>query len=193
MRILIAEDEGLIRMDLRELLIEQGHEIIGEARDGEEALALAQRTEPDLCFLDISMPKLDGLEVAEALAKLQGEAGPRFPIVMLTAFSGTHQIERARDAGVYGYVVKPFTKADIVPALEVARARFEQESRVRAEANSLAAQLETRKLLDRAKAILMARGQSEADAFSKLQHLAMDKRKTLREIAEAIILSDEIG
>lgn len=194
MRIFITEDEGLIRMDLREMLEEAGHEIIGEATNGQEALnmldALAPDV-PDLMFLDISMPVLDGLETAEQLAAKND--GPLFPIVMLTAYSGVEQIERARDAGVFGYLIKPFSTQDIVPTLEIAVARFKQEQTLRSEKLSLTDQLETRKLLDRAKGILMKRGLSEQEAFTSMQKFAMDKRKSLRQIAEAVITSEELS
>ena len=195
MRIVIAEDQGPIRMDLRELLTEVGHEVVGEATNGEEALAVVAETSPDLLFLDISMPKMDGLAAAEELQRRFASADglAPFPMVMLTAFSDTALIERAAAAGVFGYLVKPFSRTDIVPAIEIARSRFEQERTLRAEADSLAGQLETRKLLDRAKSILMTRhGMSEPDAFRALQRLAMDKRKPLKEIAEAVIISAEI-
>ena len=195
MRIVIAEDQGPIRMDLRELIQEVGHEVVGEASNGEEALTVVAETSPDMLFLDISMPKMDGLAVAEELQRrFATEDGlAPFPMVMVTAFSDTALIERAAAAGVFGYIVKPFSKSDIVPVIEVARSRFEQERVLRAEADSLTSQLETRKLLDRAKSILMtSHGMSEPDAFRALQRLAMDKRKPLKEIAEAVIISAEI-
>ena len=196
MRAVIAEDQGPIRMDLRELLIEVGHEVVGEAANGEEALTVVADTSPDILFLDISMPKKDGLAVAEELQErfAQADGLAPFPIVMVTAFSDTALIERAAAAGVFGYIVKPFSKSDIVPAIEVARARFEQERTLRAEADSLASQLETRKLVDRAKGVLMNKhGMGEADAFRALQRLAMDKRKPLKEIAEAVIIAAEVA
>lgn len=196
MRIVIAEDQGPIRMDLRELLLEVGHEVVGEAANGEEALSVVENTQPDMLFLDISMPRLDGLAVAEELQRRFATADglAPFPMVMVTAFSDPALIDRAATAGVFGYIVKPFSKSDIVPTIEVARARFDQERALRAEADSLATQLETRKLLDRAKSILMNNhGMTEADAFHSLQRLAMDKRKPLKEVAEAIILADELS
>ena len=196
MRAVIAEDQGPIRMDLRELLIEVGHEVVGEAANGEEALEVVASTSPDILFLDISMPKKDGLAVAEELQErfAQADGLAPFPIVMVTAFSDTALIERAAAAGVFGYVVKPFSKSDIVPAIEVARARFEQERALRAEADSLSAQLETRKVVDRAKGVLMAKhSMGEAEAFRALQRLAMDKRKPLKEIAEAVLIANEVA
>lgn len=196
MRVVIAEDQGPIRMDLKELLLEVGHEVVGEAANGEDALTVVADASPDILFLDISMPKKDGLAVAEELQErfAQADGLAPFPIVMVTAFSDTALIERAAAAGVFGYIVKPFTKSDIVPAIEVARARFEQERTLRAEADSLATQLETRKLVDRAKGVLMNKhGMGEADAFRALQRLAMDKRKPLKDIAEAVILAAEVA
>lgn len=195
MRVFITEDEGLIRMDLRELLEEAGHVVIGEATNGAQALDTLSEMSPDvpdLMFLDISMPVMDGLTLAEELVKQAGEAGPQFPIVMLTAYSAPEQIMRATEAGVYGYIVKPYNATDILPAMEVARARFQQEVTLRSEAASLTEKLETRKLLDRAKAILMSRGLSEKDAYASMQKYAMDKRKSLRQVAEAVIATDEM-
>ena len=186
MRVLIAEDEALIRMDLREMLEEEGHEVVGEARDGAEAIELARSLKPDVVFMDINMPGVNGLEAAETLGEERVA-----PVVMVTAFSQADYVERASAAGAMAYVVKPFSRTDIVPAMAVAAARFAESSALADEVADLTERLETRKLVDRAKGILMARGRSEPDAFKALQKLAMDKRKTLREVAEAVIIASE--
>lgn len=186
MRIVIAEDEALIRMDLREMLEEEGHDVVGEARDGAEAVALARAHRPDVVFMDISMPGTDGIEAASVIAR-EGLCA----VVMVTAFSQASLVEQAAQAGAMGYVVKPFSRADIVPAMEVAVARFREAARLGKEVRDLTERLETRKVLDQAKGILMAGGLSEAEAFRRLQRLAMDKRKSLREVAEAVITADE--
>ncbi len=186
MRVLIAEDEALIRMDLREMLVEEGHEVVGEARDGAEAIALARDLRPDVIFMDVKMPGTDGITAAgvigdEAIA----------PVVMVTAFSQQTYIEDAARAGAMAYLVKPFSKRDILPAMHVAVSRFAETRALAAEVSDLAERLETRRAVDRAKALLIAKGKSEADAFRALQKLAMDRRKTLREVAEAVILASE--
>lgn len=188
MRIVIAEDEGPIRMDLREILVDCGYDVVGEARTGKEALDLITELRPDVAFLDISMPELDGLQVAERLAQEKAIC----PLVMLTAFSDSAFIARATEAGVYGYVVKPFNDTDIIPAIEIAIKRFNTEQELRREAHTLAEQLETRKLIDRAKGILMTNGDDEAQAYERIRKTAMDKRLTLAAVAEAIILSNEL-
>jgi response regulator NasT len=188
MRIVIAEDEALIRMDLREMLEEEGHDVVGEARDGAEAIALATTLRPDVVFMDINMPGTNGIEAARAI----GESRVA-PVVMVTAFSQASYVEDAATAGAMAYVVKPFSRADVVPAMQIAISRFAETQALAAEVEDLTTQLETRKVLDRAKGILMARGMSEPDAFRRLQKLAMDKRKTLKEIAEAVIIAEEAG
>lgn len=186
MRVLIAEDEALIRMDLKEMLTEEGHEVVGEARDGAEAVALAARLSPDVVFMDISMPGMGGIEAAELIGKERIA-----PVVMVTAFSQQSYVEQASKAGAMAYIVKPFSRADVLPAMHVAISRFAEANALAAEVEDLTDRLETRKALDRAKGILMARGISEPEAFRRLQKLAMDRRKTLREIAEAVILASE--
>jgi two-component system, response regulator PdtaR len=186
MRVLIAEDEALIRMDLREMLVEDGHEVVGEARDGAEAIEIARRVKPDVIFMDVKMPGMDGITAAAAIS------GERLaPVVMVTAFSQTAYIEKATAAGAMAYLVKPFEKKDILPAMQVAVARFAESRALEDEVGDLTQRLETRKLLDRAKGLLMQSGMSEPDAFRRLQKLAMDNRKSLREVAEAVIIGLE--
>jgi response regulator NasT len=187
-RILIAEDESLIRMDLREMLEEEGHEIVAEAGNGAEAIELAREAGPDLVFMDVEMPEIDGLEAARVI----GEEGIA-PVVMVTAFSQAAYVQRAVEAGAMAYLTKPFTKADIVPAMEVAAARFEEAITLAEQVDDLDERLETRKLVDRAKGVLMDQGMSEADAFGRLQKLAMDKRMPLKQVAEAVIIASEAG
>ena len=186
MRVLIAEDEALIRMDLREMLVEEGHEVVGEARDGAEAIELARALVPDVVFMDINMPGVSGIEAATVLGDERIA-----PVVMVTAFSQSGYAEQAAAAGAMAYVVKPFSRADIIPAMAVAVARFAEASALAEEVSDLNERLETRKVVERAKGILMARGLTEPDAFKRLQKVAMDKRKTLREIAEAVVLASE--
>jgi response regulator NasT len=186
MRVLIAEDEALIRMDLKEMLEEEGHEVVGEARDGAEAIELARDLRPDVVFMDINMPGVDGIEAARTVGEERIA-----PVVMVTAFSQAGYVELASHAGAMAYVVKPFSRADILPAMQVAVSRYAEASALAGEVANLAERLETRKALDRAKGLLMARGMSEPEAFKRLQKLAMDKRKPLREVAEAIILASE--
>ena len=188
MRVLIAEDEALIRMDLREMLEDDGHEIVGEARDGAEAIALARSLAPEIVFMDINMPGVTGIEAAEVIG-----AERLAPVVMVTAFSQGSYVAQAAAAGAMAYVVKPFTSADVMPAMALAAARFAEASALAAEVEDLGERLETRKIVDRARGILMTRGMSEPDAFKRLQKLAMDKRKTLREIAEAVIIANDAG
>lgn len=188
MRVLIAEDEALIRMDLKEMLEEEGHEIVGEARNGREALDMARELRPDVIFMDIQMPEMNGIEAAEAIT-----AEAIAPVVMVTAFSQTSYVEQAAASGAMAYIVKPFTRKDIVPAMQVAASRFAETRALAAEVDDLNERLATRKAVDRAKGILLARGMSEAEAFTRLQKLAMDKRRTLREIAEAVVIAEEAG
>lgn len=186
MRVLIAEDEALIRMDLREMLVEEGHDVVGEARDGAEAIALARALRPDIVFMDVKMPGTDGIAAAEAI-----DAEAIAPIVMVTAFSQQDYVEQASKAGAMAYLVKPFSKKDILPAMHVAVSRFAETRALAGEVADLAERLVSRKAVDRAKGLLMAKGASEADAFRRLQKLAMDHRKSLREVSEALIMADE--
>ncbi len=183
LRVVVAEDEALIRLDLTEILAEAGYVVVGQAGDGEEAVRLARELVPDVVLMDVKMPVLDGITAAEQIGS-EGLA----PVVMLTAFSQRELVERARDAGVLAYVVKPFTPADLTPAIEVARSRWTQLRTLEAEVADLADRLETRKLVDRAKGALMTQLKiSEADAFRWIQKTAMDRRLSMREVAEAVI------
>jgi AmiR/NasT family two-component response regulator len=186
MRVLIAEDEALIRMDLREMLVEEGHEVVGEARDGAEAIDLARATRPDVVFMDVKMPGTDGIEAAGVIGDERIA-----PVVMVTAFSQAAYVEAATAAGAMAYLVKPFAKKDILPAMQVAVSRFAEARALESEVDDLEELLQTRKVVDRAKGILMGKGMSEPDAFRRLQKLAMDKRKTLREVADAVVLASE--
>ena len=183
MRILVAEDETIIRLDLRDLLERAGFEVCAEARDGEEAVELARVEKPDLAVLDVKMPRLDGIEAARRML----EERP-IPIVMLTAFDQRELVERAAEAGVYGYLVKPFREQDVVPAIELARARYEELVAVREEAESLADALSARKAIERAKGLLMEKeGLSEADAFARLRKASQASGRPLKVIADAVI------
>jgi response regulator NasT len=180
-RILVAEDETLIRMDLVEMLTEAGYEVVAEATNGEEAIALANEHKPDLAILDVQMPVLDGISAAEKIITIA-------PVLMLTAFSQRELVDRARDAGVMAYVVKPFTISDLVPAIEIAISRHTQMRSLADEVADLHERLETRKVIDRAKGILMkALNLTEPEAFSWIQRAAMDRRITMKEVAEAVI------
>jgi len=180
-RILVAEDETLIRMDLVEMLTEAGYEVIAQAINGEEAIALANEHKPDLAILDVQMPVLDGISAAEKIIAIA-------PVLMLTAFSQRELVDRARDAGVMAYVVKPFTISDLVPAIEIAISRHTQMRSLADEVADLHDRLETRKVIDRAKGILMkALNLTEPEAFSWIQRAAMDRRITMKEVAEAVI------
>lgn len=180
-RILVAEDETLIRMDLVEMLQDAGYEIVGQASNGEEAIALAQQHLPDLAILDVKMPVLDGISAAEKIISVA-------PVLMLTAFSQKDLVERARDAGAMAYVVKPFTINDLLPAIEISISRHRQMKSLEAEVADLHDRLETRKVIDRAKGILMqALNLTEPQAFSWIQRAAMDRRITMKEVAEAVI------
>jgi response regulator NasT len=180
-RILVAEDEALIRMDLIEMLREAGYDVVAEATNGEEAIALANEHKPDLCILDVKMPVLDGISAAEKIIAIA-------PVLMLTAFSQRELVERARDAGVMAYVVKPFSIGDLIPAIEIAISRHTQMKSLAEEVADLHERLETRKVIDRAKGILMkALNLSEPEAFSWIQRAAMDRRLTMKEVAQAVI------
>ena len=180
---MIAEDEALIRLDLKEMLEEEGYQIAGEASDGERAVELASELRPDLVILDVKMPVLDGITAAERIA-----ANRVCPVVILTAFSQRELVERARDAGAMAYLVKPFTKADLVPAIEIAVSRFQEMSALGTEVGTLRERLEVRKLLDRAKGRLQAEaGLSEPQAFRWIQQASMNRRIPMREVAEEVL------
>ena len=182
-RILVAEDEALIRLDLVELLTEEGYQVIAEAGDGEEALALARKLMPDLVVMDVKMPKMDGISAAAIIAEERIA-----PVVMLTAFSQRELVERARDAGAMAYVVKPFDASDVVPAIEIAMARFAEIRAVEAEVADLGERFASRKAVDQAKGLLQeGLGLSEPEAFRWIQKTAMDLRKSMREVAEGVI------
>ncbi|WKX69768.1 ANTAR domain-containing response regulator [Streptomyces sp. XD-27] len=182
-RVVIAEDEALIRLDLKEMLEEEGYSVVGEAGDGETAVALAQEHRPDLVILDVKMPVLDGISAAERIA-----ADSIAPVLMLTAFSQRELVERARDAGAMAYLVKPFSKSDVVPAIEMAVSRFAELKALEKEVSDLSQRLETRKLVDRAKSILQTQyGLTEPAAFRWIQKTSMDRRLSMQQVAEAVI------
>jgi two-component system, response regulator PdtaR len=183
LRVVIAEDEALIRLDLKEMLEEEGYEVVGEAGDGEAAVKLAVSQRPDLVILDVKMPVLDGLSAAEQIA-----AERIAPVVILTAFSQRDLVERARDAGAMAYLVKPFTKADLVPAIAMAVSRFQEVRALETEVGNLRDRLAVRKLLDRAKGLLQAEhGLTEAEAFRWIQKTSMDRRISMRDVAQAVL------
>jgi response regulator NasT len=185
-RIVVAEDEALIRMDLVEMLGEAGYRVVAQASDGAEAITLVAEHKPDLAILDVKMPILDGISAAE-------EIMATCPVLMLTAFSQRELVDRARDAGVMAYVLKPFTINDLVPAIEIAISRHLQMKSLAAEVADLHDRLETRKIIDRAKGILMAAlNLSEPEAFSWIQKAAMDRRLTMKEVAQAVISPDAV-
>ena len=185
-RVVIAEDEALIRLDLREMLREEGFDVVGEAADGEQAVALANELVPDVVICDIKMPKMDGIAAAAQIA------GKRIaPVVMLTAFSQRDLIERARDAGAMAYLVKPFEKRDLLPAIEMATSRFAEIKALEEEVTGLKERLEARKLIERAKGTLMTtHGLSEPEAFRWIQRAAMDNRTSMRAVAELVLSGD---
>ncbi|HMM94518.1 MAG: response regulator [Micrococcales bacterium] len=182
-RVLVAEDEAIIRLDLAEMLREAGYDVVGQAGDGEQAVEMARSLTPDIVIMDVKMPVMDGLTAAETIG-----AERICPVVMLTAFSQRELVERARDAGVMAYVVKPFTQSDVTPALDIALSRWAELKELEAEVADLGERLETRKAVDRAKGVLMSKLKiSEADAFRWIQKTAMDRRMGMREVAEAVI------
>src|SRR2546425_11238847 len=183
MRILVAEDETIIRLDLKDLLERAGHEICAEARDGEEAVELARSEEPDLAIMDVKMPRLDGIEAARRIL----DERP-IPIVMLTAYGQDELVLRAAEAGVFGYLVKPFREQDLLPAIHTARVRHEEMQAVRSEAESLAEALAARKVIERAKGLLMEKEKLSADeAFARLRRASQVSQRPLKVIAEAVV------
>jgi response regulator NasT len=186
-RVIIAEDEALIRLDLKEMLEEEGYSVVAEVGDGQQAVDRATELRPDLVIVDIQMPVLDGLSAAEQIASARVA-----PVIVLTAFSQRELVERARDAGAMAYLVKPFSKNDLVPAVEVARARFSELAALDGEVRTLEERLETRKIVEKAKGLLMARqGITEAEAFRSIQRTAMSRRTSMKALAQSIIDADE--
>jgi AmiR/NasT family two-component response regulator len=182
-RVVIAEDEALIRLDLREMLEEEGYEVVGEAADGEQAIELAEALLPDLVICDVKMPKLDGIAAASRIAEQRIA-----PVVILTAFSQRDLIERARDAGAMAYLVKPFQKKDLLPAIEMATSRFGEIKALEAEVTDLQGRLDARKVIERAKGMLQAdQGLSEPEAFRWIQRSAMDQRTSMKAVAELVV------
>jgi two-component system, response regulator PdtaR len=182
-RVLIAEDEALIRLDLREMLQEEGFDVVGEAADGEQAVELAVELNPDLVICDIKMPKMDGIAAAAQIAEKRIA-----PVVILTAFSQRDLIERARDAGAMAYLVKPFQKRDLLPAIEMATSRFAEIRALESEVTNLRERLEARKLIERAKGVLMTQHRmTEPEAFRWIQRAAMDNRTSMRAVAELVL------
>jgi AmiR/NasT family two-component response regulator len=182
-RVLIAEDEALIRLDLAEMLREEGYDVVGEAGDGQEAVELAEQLRPDLVIMDVKMPRRDGIDAASEIA-----AKRIAPIVVLTAFSQRDLVEKARDAGAMAYLVKPFSISDLIPAIEVAVSRFAEVAELEREVAGLSERLETRKLVERAKGLLQTKqGMTEPEAFKWIQRAAMDRRTTMRRVAEVVL------
>ncbi len=188
-RILIADDEALIRMNLRETLQEQGYLVVGEAGDGQSALNMTRQIRPDLVLLDVKMPHMDGLTVARAI-----HADALAPVLLLTAYSSRELVIEARDAGVLGYLIKPVRDAELMPLIEVTMARWNEQMSRKKELAHLRDRIETRKMIERAKGYLMdSQNLNEADAFRKIQQLAMNSRKTMREVAQAIMLAQQLA
>jgi two-component system, response regulator PdtaR len=188
-RVIIADDESLIRMDLREMLTNLGYLVIGEVGDGQSAVNLAKELRPDIVIMDIKMPDMDGIEAAKILTEERVA-----PVLLLSAYSQQELVQRAQKAGVAGYLVKPFRESDLAPAIEVALARFSEFRILEREVENLQDALETRKAVDRAKGILMdTQGLSETEAFRKIQKMSMNNRKSMRMVADAIILAHQIS
>ncbi len=186
-RVIIADDESVIRADLREMLTNLGYLVVGEVGDGQSAVNVARELKPDVVIMDIKMPDLDGIEAAKILTQEKVA-----PVLLLTAYSQRDLIDRAKEAGVVGYLVKPFREQEIVPAIEIALERFKEFRELEKEVGNLRETLETRKVVDRAKGLLMdQQGLTEAEAFRKIQKMSMNTRKPMKEIAEAIILAHE--
>ena len=186
LRILVAEDEAIIRLDLVEMLTEAGYQVVAEATNGVEAIAFAKEHLPDIAILDVKMPELDGISAAEQIIEIS-------PVLMLTAFSQRELVERARDAGAMAYVVKPFSISDLVPAIEIAVSRHREQSVLKNEVADLQERLETRKVIDRAKGILMKTlNLSEPESFSWIQRTAMDRRISMKQVAQAVISPDAV-
>ena len=188
-RIILAEDESLIRMDLKEELQRQGYLVVGDVGDGESAVNLARELRPDIMVMDVKMPQMDGISAAEVLTR-ESIA----PVVLLTAFSDQELIERAKEAGVVHYITKPWKQSDLRPAIEIALARFQEYREMATKVSDLEERLATRKVVEKAKGLLMQKqGLTEQEAFRRIQKLSMNNRKSMREVAEAILLTNEIG
>ncbi len=188
-RVIIADDESLIRMDLREMLTNLGYLVVGEVADGKSAVNQARELRPDVVIMDIKMPDMDGIEAAGILTQERVA-----PVVLLSAYSQRELVQRAREAGVIAYLVKPYREEELTPAIEIALARFDEFQVLQKQVIDLAEALETRKLVDRAKGILMDKqGLTEAEAFRKIQKMSMDNRKAMKEVADAIILAHQVG
>jgi two-component system, response regulator PdtaR len=188
-RVIIADDESLIRMDLREMLTNLGYLVVGEVADGRSAVNQARELRPDVVVMDIKMPDMDGIEAAKILTEERVA-----PVVLLSAYSQRELVERAREAGVVAYLVKPYREEELAPAIEVALARFAEFKDLEKQVADLQQALETRKLVDRAKGILMDKqGLTESEAFRKIQKMSMDNRKAMKDVAEAIILAHQVG
>ncbi len=188
-RIIIAEDDSVIRMDLREELQRQGYLVVGDVGDGQSAVNLARELRPDLVLMDIRMPQMDGIEAARILTNER-----LAPVVLLTAFSDDELIERAREAGVVAYITKPWKQSDLKPAIEIALSRFHEFREMESQVKTLEDQLATRKVVEKAKGVLMTKfSLTEQEAFRRIQKLSMNNRKSMREVAEAILLAEELG
>lgn len=188
LRVLIADDDPIIRLDLKQILENLGYDVVAEAGDGQQAIDFAREKMPDVCILDVKMPVKDGIDAVNVLTE-ESIA----PAILLTAYSDKELVDRAKDAGVFAYLVKPFKPNDLPPAIEVARSRFEQNQALTKEVGTLQERLEARKLVDRAKGILMdEQGLSETDAYRRIQQQSMNMRKTMKEVAEAIILAKTV-
>jgi AmiR/NasT family two-component response regulator len=188
LKIVIADDESIIRLDLKKMLEDMGHRVVGEAADGQKALELARTAKPDVVILDIKMPVMDGLDAAKIIAEEKIA-----PVVLLTAYSQQDLVERAKEAGVFAYLVKPFREESLMPAIEMAISRYLELQEREAQVSDLEEKLETRKLVDRAKGILMDKyGLSEHDAFRRIQQQSMNTRRSMKEIAEAIVIAHEV-
>jgi response regulator NasT len=188
LRVVVADDESIIRMDLREMLEGLGYLVVGEAGDGQTAVNVAREVRPDIVIMDIKMPDMDGIQAAKIMTEERIA-----PVLLLSAFSQQELIQGAKQAGVVGYLVKPFRESELVPAIEVALARFSEFRSLEREAADLRDTLETRKLVERAKGVLMqSSGLNESEAFRRIQKLSMNTRKSMREIAEAILLASEV-
>lgn len=188
MKVLIADDDPIIRLDLKQMLENLGYEVVAEAGDGQQAVQLARETHPDVCILDVKMPVMDGIEAVNIITE-----ETIAPTILLTAYSDRELVDRAKAAGVFAYLVKPFKPSDLPPSIEVARSRFEQNMQLNKEVGNLQDRLEARKLIDRAKGILMDEHHlSESEAYRRIQVQSMNLRKTMREVAEAIILAKSV-